>query len=76
MTRSWAMRTMKPDELMQYGIIHLRRVQAEGHGRIENPHADVVEKVICELADQLLSLQKEVDAGVYSRSGWPKVPRR
>lgn len=76
MSRSWAMRTMKPDELMEYGIINLRRVQAEGHGRIENKNADNVEKVICELADQLLSLQHEIDLGVYSRSGWPPVPKR
>lgn len=76
MSRSWALRTMSPDSLMQYGIIHLRRVQAEGHGRIENKNADVVENVICELADQLLGLQKQIDAGEFGRSGWPKVPER
>lgn len=76
MIRSWALRTMAPDSLMQYGIIHLRRVQAEGHGRIENKNADVVENVICELADQLLSLQKQIDADAFSRSGWPPAPKR
>lgn len=76
MKRLWALRTMAPDALMQYGIIHLRRVQAEGHGRLENPNADVVENVLAELADQLLTLQKEVDAGVYSRGGWPLPPKR